>query len=83
LQACKDDLRFFNPRIVIENSKLEPEKDTSDKVPTIFDEVLDDAGRDVPWLTKKFHFLGGLACRQVNAKYFPLDIEDLQISFYT
>eukprot|EP00403_Amphidinium_massartii_P020864 CAMPEP_0178393008 /NCGR_PEP_ID=MMETSP0689_2-20121128/11968_1 /TAXON_ID=160604 /ORGANISM="Amphidinium massartii, Strain CS-259" /LENGTH=1116 /DNA_ID=CAMNT_0020013591 /DNA_START=121 /DNA_END=3468 /DNA_ORIENTATION=- len=77
LQSLKSDLRFFNPVVEIENGKLTPESD-SDTLPSIFNEITVD-GQDVPWLTKRFEFIGTLACRHVNAQFFPFDVENLSI----
>eukprot|EP00928_Gymnodinium_smaydae_P008522 TRINITY_DN13101_c0_g2_i1.p1 TRINITY_DN13101_c0_g2~~TRINITY_DN13101_c0_g2_i1.p1 ORF type:complete len:1186 (+),score=269.39 TRINITY_DN13101_c0_g2_i1:291-3848(+) len=78
LQHCMDDdFHFFNPNVVIDNSSLDP--DFSDKIPTVRDEVTNDDGVDVPWLSKSFHFLGTLSCRHADAHYFPFDLQGLLI----
>mmetsp|Transcript_64668 Transcript_64668/g.140841 ORF Transcript_64668/g.140841 Transcript_64668/m.140841 type:complete len:1198 (-) Transcript_64668:69-3662(-) len=77
LRNVDDDLHFFNPSIFIDNGKSEPE--AVDCLPQIVDEIFSDGRDDVPWLTKRFRFLGTLSCRHVNAKYFPFDVEGLNI----
>lgn len=76
LRNCTNDMHFFNPEIVIENSKMLAEAESP--LPSIVDEISRDAV-DIPWLTRAFRFQGTMACRHVNAKIFPFDIESLQI----
>eukprot|EP00927_Polykrikos_kofoidii_P018857 TRINITY_DN18782_c0_g1_i1.p1 TRINITY_DN18782_c0_g1~~TRINITY_DN18782_c0_g1_i1.p1 ORF type:complete len:1208 (+),score=179.78 TRINITY_DN18782_c0_g1_i1:187-3810(+) len=76
IRSCTNDVRFFNPSVIVENSKTLPEADSP--VPIVADEVTRD-GMDVAWLTRSFRFEGTLSCRNVNARLFPFDIENLQI----
>ncbi|CAK0870644.1 unnamed protein product [Prorocentrum cordatum] len=66
----------FNPFLEIANEK-KLEKKTSPAI-SIVDEQTED-GKDVPWLCKKFEFIGALHCPQVNARVFPFDVQGLQI----
>lgn len=75
-----DDRRFFNPCIQVENIKNTGEDllQHADEMPIVMDEVSRN-GDEVPWLTKKFHFMGALSCRDADAKAFPFDLERLNI----
>lgn len=76
LTRSQNDCYFFNPKIVLENSKVVP--DESDHCPDIIDEVFED-GCDIPWVHKRFHFTGSISCRGVDARFFPFDIETLHV----
>lgn len=77
LSEDKGSYRLFNPILEIANEKKLEKKNS----PAIFvqEEETTEDGKDVPWLCKKFEFIGVLHCPQVNARVFPFDVQGLQI----
>jgi len=80
LAAAAHDRFMFNPVVHVLNTKESQSElcDNCSSLPQIIDEV-DRNGKEVPWVSKSFHFCGTLECRQASALQFPFDVQGVRL----